>query len=88
MTGSMSCTGINNSRCSTFITMNAASYHPRLRHRHVAPEAVLLRTGMTPSDVEIRSHLRRTVRRIRTHWPDTRLTIRGDGHYGRPEVLA
>ena len=22
------------------------------------------------------------------HWPNTRLTIRGDGHYGRPEVMA
>jgi hypothetical protein len=28
------------------------------------------------------------VRRIRNHWPTTRLTIRGDGHYGRPEVMA
>jgi len=28
------------------------------------------------------------VRRIRSHWPTTRLTIRGDGHYGRPEVMA
>jgi hypothetical protein len=28
------------------------------------------------------------VRRIRRHWPNTRLTIRGDGHYGRPEVMA
>jgi hypothetical protein len=28
------------------------------------------------------------VRRIRSHWPDARLTIRGDGHYGRPEVMA
>jgi hypothetical protein len=28
------------------------------------------------------------VRRIRSHWPATRLTIRGDGHYGRPEVMA
>ena len=28
------------------------------------------------------------MRRIRKHWPDTRLTIRGDGHYGRPEVMA
>jgi hypothetical protein len=28
------------------------------------------------------------VRRIRSHWPSTRLTIRGDGHYGRPEVMA
>jgi hypothetical protein len=27
------------------------------------------------------------VRRIRSHWPATRLTIRGDGHYGRPEVM-
>jgi len=52
------------------------------------PVAVLLRTGTTPSGVEIRSHLRRLVRRIRTHWPNTRLTIRGDSHYGRPEVMA
>src|SRR6185437_505446 len=52
------------------------------------PVAVLLRTGTTPSGVEIRGHLRRLVRRIRSHWPDTRLTIRGDSHYGRPEVMA
>jgi len=52
------------------------------------PVAVLLRPGMTPSGAEIRNHLRRLVRRIRQHWPDTRLTIRGDGHYGRPEVMA
>ena len=24
----------------------------------------------------------------RRHWPKTRLTLRGDGHYGRPEVMA
>ena len=52
------------------------------------PVAVLLRPGKTPSGVEIRNHLRRLVRRIRSHWPRTRLTIRGDGHYGRPEVMA
>ena len=52
------------------------------------PVAVLLRTGTTPSGKEIAGHLRRLVRRIRSHWPDTRLTIRGDGHYGRPEVMA
>jgi hypothetical protein len=52
------------------------------------PVAVLLRTGTTPSGVEIRGHLRRLVRRIRSQWPNTRLTIRGDGHYGRPEVMA
>jgi len=52
------------------------------------PVAVLLRPGTTPSGAEVRNHLRRLVRRIRQHWPNTRLTIRGDGHYGRPEVMA
>jgi len=52
------------------------------------PVTVLLRPGKTPAGAEIRSHLRRMVRRIRRHWPTTRLTIRGDGHYGRPEVMA
>ena len=52
------------------------------------PVVVLLRPGKTPSGSEIRNHLRRLVRRIHSHWPDTRLTIRGDGHYGRPEVMA
>jgi hypothetical protein len=52
------------------------------------PVAMLLRPGRTPSGAEIRGHLRRLVRRIRRHWPDTRLTIRGDSHYGRPEVMA
>jgi hypothetical protein len=52
------------------------------------PVAVLLRPGKTPSGDEVRRHLHRLVRRIRSHWPATRLTIRGDGHYGRPEVMA
>jgi hypothetical protein len=51
------------------------------------PVAVLLRPGKTPAGTEIRGHLRRLVRRIRRHWPQTRITIRGDGHYGRPEVM-
>jgi len=51
------------------------------------PVAVLLRPGKTPSGCEVRGHLRRLVRRIRSHWPRTRITIRGDGHYGRPEVM-
>jgi hypothetical protein len=52
------------------------------------PVAVLRPPGKTPSGDEARRHLRRLVRRIRSHWPATRLTIRGDGHYGRPEVMA
>ena len=51
------------------------------------PVAVLLRPGKTPSGPEIRGHLRRLVRAIRRHWPDTHITIRGDSHYGRPEVM-
>ncbi len=52
------------------------------------PVARLLRPGAPPSGAEIRNHLRRLMRRIRQHWPNTRLTVRGDGHYGRPEVMA
>src|SRR4051812_3542008 len=51
------------------------------------PVAVLLRPGKTPSGTEIRGHLRRLVNRIGRHWPQTRITIRGDGHYARPQVM-
>ena len=51
------------------------------------PVAVLLRAGKTPSGQEIRGHLRRLLRAIREHWPHTHITIRGDSHYGRPEVM-
>ncbi len=51
------------------------------------PVAILLRPGKTPSGQEVRRHVRRLVRRLRSHWPSTRLTLRGDGHYGRPEVM-
>ncbi|APT60252.1 MULTISPECIES: IS1380 family transposase [Roseomonas] len=52
------------------------------------PVAVLLRPGKTPSGTEVRGHLRRLLRQIRRHWPRTHITLRGDGHYGRPEVMA
>jgi len=51
------------------------------------PVAVILRPGKTPSGKEACGYLRRLHRRIRRHWPNTRLTIRGDGHYGRPELM-
>jgi hypothetical protein len=51
------------------------------------PVAVILRPGKTPSGREASGYLRRLYRRIRRHWPNTRLTIRGDGHYGRPELM-
>jgi hypothetical protein len=51
------------------------------------PVAVILRPGKTPSGKEVAGHLRRLVRRIRCHWPTTRITLRGDSHYGRSEVM-
>ena len=47
----------------------------------------ILRPGKTPDGKEVRAHLRRLVRRIRRHWPNTVITIRGDGHYGRREAM-
>ena len=43
--------------------------------------------GKTPGGKEIRGHVRRLIRRIRAHWPDTAITLRGDSHYGRREVM-
>src|SRR5665647_1891737 len=51
------------------------------------PVAMLLRTGKTPSGAEAAGHIRRLVRHIQRHWPTTHITIRGDGHYSRPEVM-
>jgi hypothetical protein len=52
------------------------------------PVAVVLRPGKTPGGgVEVRAHLRRLIRHIRTRWHKTRITFRGDGHYARPEAM-
>jgi hypothetical protein len=47
----------------------------------------ILRPGKTPDGKEVSAHLRRLVLRIRLHWPNTRITIRGDSHYGRREAM-
>ncbi len=52
------------------------------------PVVVFLRPGKTPSGREVRSVLKHLVRRIRRHWPHTRIVFRGDSHYGRPEAMA
>ena len=49
--------------------------------------AVLLRPGKTPSGAEVRILIKHLVGRIRRHWPRTRLTFRGDSHYGRREAM-
>src|SRR5215471_13240552 len=52
-----------------------------------APVVVILRPGKTPSGVEVRKLLGRLIGRIRRHWPDTCISIRGDAHYGRDEAM-
>jgi hypothetical protein len=52
------------------------------------PIAMILRPGKTPSGKEVRALLRRLIKRIRQYWPNTRITIRGDSHYGREEVMS
>src|SRR5271154_958059 len=96
----MWCTATSSSRCSTRIKTSAASCRsmsePALGPAKpdpwdtatARPVAVLLRSGKAPSGREVRGQIRRLVRRIRTHWPDTKLTIRGDSHYGRHEAMA
>jgi hypothetical protein len=34
------------------------------------------RPGITPDGKEVPAHLRQLARRIRRHWPDTRITVR------------
>ena len=51
------------------------------------PVAFVLRPAKTPSGSEARAHVRRMIRRIRRHWPDTRILLRGDGHYARTELM-
>jgi hypothetical protein len=52
------------------------------------PVVMILREGKTPTGVEVRTVFKHLVRRIRRHWPLTRITLRGDSHYGRPEAMA
>ena len=82
------CTVISSCRCSTHTTTSVAflpiHVYDTATSRRVA---VLLRPGKTLSGHGIRGHLRRLMREIRRHWPHTRITLRGDSYYGRPEVM-
>jgi hypothetical protein len=57
---------------------------------HVAsgtPVAVILRPAKTPKGTEVRTVIKHVMRRIRKHWPTTRIIWRGDSHYGRDEAM-
>jgi hypothetical protein len=51
------------------------------------PVVVILREGKTPNGVEVRTVIKHLVKRIRRHWPSTRIRFRGDSHYGRAEAI-
>lgn len=49
--------------------------------------ASVLRSGKTPTAKEIISVLKRILRRVRTVWPEVKITFRGDSHHTKPEVM-
>ena len=51
------------------------------------PVLSLLRPGKRPSGKEAARILKHVIRRIRRNWPRVEIMVRGDGHYGTPEVL-
>ena len=50
--------------------------------------AAVLRSGRRPTGAENAMILGRVLRRIRAHFPDTRILVRGDGHFSTPELMA
>jgi len=49
--------------------------------------ATILRPGRRPTGKEIAKMIRRIVRLIKKAWPEVNIIIRGDSHYGCPEVF-
>jgi hypothetical protein len=57
---------------------------------HVAsgtPALTILRPARTPKGAEVKTVVRHVTKRLRRHWPSTRIVWRGDSHYGRVEAM-
>src|SRR6201993_4518676 len=57
---------------------------------HVAsgtPVAAILRPARTPKGTEVCTVIKHVTKRLRRHWPNTRIVWRGDSHYGRVEAM-
>jgi hypothetical protein len=52
-----------------------------------APVATILRPARTPKGTEVRTVIKHITKRLKQHWPDTRIVWRGDSHYGRVEGM-
>jgi hypothetical protein len=51
------------------------------------PVATILRPARTPKGTEVRTVVKHVTKRLRQHWPSTRIIWRGDSHYGRVEAM-
>ncbi|PIL37773.1 hypothetical protein CR103_21755, partial [Massilia psychrophila] len=49
--------------------------------------AAVLRSSMRPTGAENTMILKRVLERIRRHFPDTHILVRGDGHFSTPEPM-
>jgi hypothetical protein len=52
-----------------------------------APVIAILRPARTPKGTEVCTVVKHVTKRLRRHWPHTRLVWRGDSHYGRVEAM-
>lgn len=48
----------------------------------------VLRPGKRPTGAENAAIIKRVLRLIRNHWPDTHIVLRGDAHFSTPELMA
>ena len=46
-----------------------------------------LRPGKRPTGAENAMIMKRVLRILRSHWPHTRILLRGDGHFSNPELM-
>ena len=51
------------------------------------PVVAILRAARTPKGTEVRTVIKHVTKRMRKHWPKTRIIWRGDSHYGRVEAM-
>jgi hypothetical protein len=51
------------------------------------PVVTILRPARTPKGTEVRTVIKHVTKRMRRHWPRTRIVWRGDSHYGRVEAM-
>src|SRR6202521_2613790 len=71
----------------------ASSGHDRCMALHIyhaasgTPVATILRPARTPKGREVRTVIKHVTKRLRKHWPNTRIVWRGDSHYGRVEAM-